>query len=216
MLDSLCDVLRESYKKGWISTRDGNGSVRYTSREYFQVTPSGEKKWKLDAEDCIKLKWDAFLESGKEILPKASLCNGIEVLGETRGKKPTGEYLLHAYLQRKTCDQNRVVLHVHPTYIISAMYKGIDLRKISEEFPEINRYTRVGPVLGNIAPISVDLAVQSVRALELDEKGNIQYDIIGLDRHGIVSVAADPWSAFEHVERLEHICQIVLASGKTP
>jgi len=38
-------------------------------------------------------------------------------------------------------------------------------------------------------------------------------DIIGLDRHGVVAIGRDPWSAYEHIERLEHICQMVLASG---
>ena len=30
----------------------------------------------------------------------------------------------------------------------------------------------------------------------------------------VVIIAKDAWTAFEHCERLEHICQIVLASGK--
>jgi L-fuculose-phosphate aldolase len=34
-----------------------------------------------------------------------------------------------------------------------------------------------------------------------------------MDRHGVVAVDETPWRAFEHIERLEHICQIVLASG---
>ena len=38
----------------------------------------------------------------------------------------------------------------------------------------------------------------------------------GRPRHGVVAVASDPWRAFEHIERLEHICQMVLASGVRP
>ena len=37
--------------------------------------------------------------------------------------------------------------------------------------------------------------------------------IVGLDRHGVVAVGRSPWEAYEHVERLEHGCQMVLASG---
>ena len=29
----------------------------------------------------------------------------------------------------------------------------------------------------------------------------------------VVAIDETPWRAFEHIERLEHICQIVLASG---
>jgi L-fuculose-phosphate aldolase len=34
-----------------------------------------------------------------------------------------------------------------------------------------------------------------------------------MDRHGVVAVDTSPWRAYEHIERLEHICKIVLASG---
>jgi hypothetical protein len=29
-------------------------------------------------------------------------------------------------------------------------------------------------------------------------------------------MASDPWSAYEHIERLDHICEIVLKSGVSP
>ncbi|NDG80128.1 MAG: class II aldolase/adducin family protein, partial [Synechococcaceae bacterium WB8_1B_057] len=51
------------------------------------------------------------------------------------------------------------------------------------------------------------------QALELDQHGNIAYDIVGIKGHGVVSIDTTPWRAFEHIERLEHISQIVLASG---
>ena len=30
--------------------------------------------------------------------------------------------------------------------------------------------------------------------------------------HGVVAIDTTPWRAYEHIERLEHICKIVLAS----
>jgi L-fuculose-phosphate aldolase len=42
------------------------------------------------------------------------------------------------------------------------------------------------------------------------------HDVVGQDRHGVTAKAKSPWDAFEHIERLEHICQIVLASGLRP
>ena len=95
------------------------------------------------------------------------------------------------------------------------MYAGINLQKLADDFPEINRYTKVGPTVPMIPPISEELAIASIDALGLNiETGEIKYDIIGLDRHGIVAVGKDAWSVFEHVERLEHICQMALVSGK--
>ena len=50
--------------------------------------------------------------------------------------------------------------------------------------------------------------------VQLDNEGNIAFDIVGIKGHGVVAIDTSPWRAFEHIERLEHICQIVLASGK--
>jgi ribulose-5-phosphate 4-epimerase/fuculose-1-phosphate aldolase len=42
-----------------------------------------------------------------------------------------------------------------------------------------------------------------------------EYDIVGQANHGVCAVAMDPWAAYEHIERLDHICEIVLKSGVT-
>jgi L-fuculose-phosphate aldolase len=94
------------------------------------------------------------------------------------------------------------------------MHAGIDLSKISKAFPELNRYTRVAPNVGDVNPISQELADWCHSNLQLDDRGNIAYDIVGIKGHGVVAIDTSPWRAFEHIERLEHICQIVLASGK--
>ena len=107
----------------------------------------------------------------------------------------------------------RVVVHVHPTYCIAAMHAGIDLSTISNSFPELNRYTRVAPNVGDVAPISQELADACHCNLGLDPAGNIQFDIVGIKGHGVVAIDVTPWRAYEHIERLEHIACIVLASG---
>jgi len=131
--------------------------------------------------------------------------------------KPSGEIPLHFGLQREMgqhANEVRVVVHLHPTYCIAAMHAGIDLGTISSAFPELNRYTRVAPNVGDVPPISQELANRCHENLGLDEDGNIDYDIVGIKGHGVVAIDTSPWRAFEHIERLEHICQIVLASGK--
>jgi ribulose-5-phosphate 4-epimerase/fuculose-1-phosphate aldolase len=50
-----------------------------------------------------------------------------------------------------------------------------------------------------------------MQSLEVHE-GLVKYDIVGYDRHGVVAVDTSPWRAFEHIERLEHICKIVLSA----
>jgi len=211
MLDTICDVLKESYNRKWISSRDGNASFRRQNEDYLYVTPSGVRKQHLHSEMLIKLmiakdnnqKYGIIYDRVHE-----------EEQDKLIGLKPTGELIMHLLLQKNT-DNNRVVLHLHPTYIIAAMYAGIDLQNISTIFPEINRYTRVGPMVPEIPPISEELANETIKAFNLnDETGDVSYDIVGLKQHGVVIIAKDAWTAFEHCERLEHICQIVLASGK--
>jgi L-fuculose-phosphate aldolase len=94
------------------------------------------------------------------------------------------------------------------------MHAGIDLSTISKAFPELNRYTKVAPNVGDVAPISQELADRCHENLQLNTNGNIAYDIVGIKGHGVVAIDTSPWRAFEHIERLEHICQIVLASNK--
>jgi ribulose-5-phosphate 4-epimerase/fuculose-1-phosphate aldolase len=193
MLDAICDVLKLAYKRNWISTRDGNASCRLLGQDFFYITPTAVKKQSLTSEMMVKIYLKEQIETGHPY-------------------KPSGEKYLH-YLFQKNIQQDRSVLHLHPTYTIAAMYAGIDLQKLCQDFPEINRYTTVGPNVPLIPPISKELGDESAKAFGLDEQGNIKCDIVGLDRHGVVSVGKDIWTAFEHCERLEHICQIVLASG---
>ena len=70
-----------------------------------------------------------------------------------------------------TIPTHRIVLHLRPTYIISAMYAGYDLQTLSQVFPEINRYTRVGLIVPELPPISEQLALACVKAFELDKEG---------------------------------------------
>lgn len=212
MLDTICDVLKTAYERNWISTRDGNASYKRRDEEYLYITPSGVRKQHLNAELIFKLKFnDDYKIADEPWLNLERVSDDYQ--RKIIGLEPSGELPLHALLQR-IVPENRVVLHLHPTYIIAAMYAGWNLQTLAEEFPEINRYTKVGPTVPMIPPICKELGFAAVKALNLNnETGEVDFDIIGLDRHGIIAVGRDAWSAFEHVERLEHICKIALASG---
>jgi len=94
------------------------------------------------------------------------------------------------------------------------MYAGIDLQSLSTEFPELSRYTTVGHMVPVIPPVTRELALSVVKNYELSPEGEVGYDIIPAMNHGVFVVAKDVWTAFEHIERLEHICKIVLAARK--
>ena len=109
----------------------------------------------------------------------------------------------------------RVVMHTHSTYTVAAMHAGLELHRLKDHFPEIARYTRVAKSTDDVPPISWDLAEACMENMKLNKNtGETEFDIIGIKGHGVVSVDKTPWRAYEHIERLEHICKIILVSGK--
>jgi len=206
MLETICDVMLDAYKRNWITSRDGNVSIRHHDRDHFYITPSGVRKQTLQPDQFKKIRIVGSMLWEEQ--PYTDISANLE---------PSGELPLHLGLQRKMGqhrDEVRVVVHLHPTYCIAAMHAGIDLSTVSAAFPELNRYTRVAPNVGDVRPISQALADQCHKQLQLDNEGNIAYDIVGIKGHGVVAIDTSPWRAYEHIERLEHICRIVLASGK--
>jgi L-fuculose-phosphate aldolase len=204
MLETICEVMLDAYKRNWITSRDGNVSIRHHDRDHFYITPSGVRKQTLQPDQFKKI-------SIHGLLWQEDYYTDISA-----NLRPSGEIPLHFGLQRAMGQHSndvRVVVHVHPTYCIAAMHAGIDLSTISSAFPELNRYTRVAPNVGDVPPISQELADQCFKMLQLDDRGNIAYDIVGIKGHGVVAIDTSPWRAYEHIERLEHICKIVLASG---
>ena len=206
MLETICDVMMDAYKRNWITSRDGNVSIRHHDRDHFYITPSGVRKQTLQPDQFKKIR-----------IVGSMLWEEQPYTDISANLKPSGELPLHLGLQRKMgqhSNEVRVVVHLHPTYCIAAMHAGVDLSTVSAAFPELNRYTRVAPNVGDVAPISQELADQCHTMLQLDDQGNIAYDIVGIKGHGVVAIDTTPWRAYEHVERLEHICKIVLASGR--
>lgn len=197
MITAIGDVMRQCYARGWITTRDGNASLRRKGSNCVYITPSGVRKNKIEVESIISMK----VVDGELIIPE--------------GQSPSGELHMHWNLL-KEIKTTRAVLHVHPTHVIAAIYAGFELDKLAREFPEIHRYTRVAPNVPNVPAVSVELGDITYNHLTDYRGDKLVYDIVGQANHGVCSVAGDPWSAYEHVERLNHICEIVLASGVRP
>jgi L-fuculose-phosphate aldolase len=215
MLETICDTLVEAYRRNWITSRDGNVSIRHHDRDHFYITPSGVRKQTMQPDQFKKIKLIDQINPSPPFLTKSweeEFYTDISA-----NLEPSGEIPLHFGLQRAMGQHStdvRVVVHLHPTYCVAAMHCGIELSSLANDFPELSRYTKVAPNVGDVAPISQELGDECHRNLQLDDLGNIAYDIVGIKGHGVVAIDTSPWRAFEHIERLEHICQIVLASGK--
>ena len=200
MLTAIGDVMRRVYERGWITTRDGNISMRKREGKYLYITPSGWRKTIVHPEHIVRI----------EIVREPS--TGDQTLKVREEQHPSGELWMHRNLQQAG-RKNRTVVHVHSTHIVAAMYAGVDLQTISTEFPEISRYTRVGPTVPVLPALSRELADATAECLGLGRNGALAFDIVGQANHGVCAVATDPWAAYEHIERLDHICEIVLKSG---
>jgi len=207
MITAMGDVMRRAYEKGWITTRDGNISLRRSGSNIMYVTPSGWRKTIIHPEHMIKIK----------LTP-----DGYSIMDEHA--QPSGELDMHIKLQRYH-KKTRSVVHLHPTNIIAAMYAGWDLQSLASEFPEVSRYTRVGPSTPVLPVTSIELAEATFGAMTSSSNPvkvapsfpkKICYDIVGQANHGVCAIGANPWDAYEHIERLEHICEIVLKSGVRP
>ena len=208
MLETICETMVEAYRRNWITSRDGNVSIRHHDREHFYITPSGVRKQTLQP--------DQFKKIGIIYQPIGRWnWTELEYSAISSNLKPSGEIPMHFGLQKKLGQHSgdvRVVMHFHPTYCVAAMHAGIDLSTIVKDFPELSRYTKVAKNVPDVPPISQELADKVHENLELDNDGFINYDIVGIKGHGVVSIDTSPWRAFEHIERLEHICKIVLSS----
>lgn len=216
MLETICDILTDAYKRNWITSRDGNVSIRHHDRDHFYITPSGVRKQTLQPDQFKKIKINRSICSGWGTADFLYAWEEVPYTDISSALRPSGELPLHFGLQKEMGQHNddvRVVVHVHPTYCVAAMHAGIDLSTVVNSFPELSRYTKVAPNVGDVPPISQELADQCFDKLQLDKQGNIAYDIVGIKGHGVVAIDTSPWRAYEHIERLEHICKIVLASG---
>jgi len=184
MLEDICELLHDAYNKNWITSRDGNISWKPKGADYFYITPSGVRKQELTPDQFKKLS-----------------LKDLTVL-DTNEYKPSGEVHLHHGLLKQTNNEHFVV-HLHPTYIVAAMHKGLQLDQLQNEFPELSRYTKIAPNVPVVPPISQELAEKCIDNLMT------QHDIVGITAHGVVSRGGTLYDAYEHIERLEHICKIV-------
>jgi len=196
MINDIINILKDAYKKNWITSRDGNISYKSSGSNKFIITPSELRKQELKESDFIEVE---ISDKGWKQL------NNFD-------KKPSGEIELH-YEILKSFKNDICVMHLHPTYTISAMYSGLDLSTLAKSFPELSRYTQVAHNTENVPPLTKGLALQCKSRLQFNgDRHEYTNDIVGIPNHGIVSIGSDAYDALEHVERLEHIATIVLLS----
>ena len=61
MLETICEVMTDAYKRNWITSRDGNASIRHQDRDHFYVTPTGVRKQTLQPDQFKKISIHGLL-----------------------------------------------------------------------------------------------------------------------------------------------------------
>ena len=198
MITAIGDVLRRCYERGWITSRDGNCSLRRARSVYLYVTPSGWRKTIVHPEHMIKIK---FVDGQMQVPP---------------GTNPSGELHMH-YLLTRGMNRTRAVVHVHPPMWWQPSIEDSTSKKFAKIFRKSTATLELGPPFRPSLRLAQNLARRRRRPWESQKPNPAgDFDIVGQANHGVCSMAPDPWSAYEHIERLDHICQIVLASGVSP
>jgi len=195
MLKEIGEVMKEAYDRNWITTRDGNCAVRF--RDKIFMTPSGVKKNNIMSDHLISLT----LKSPGVLF---NLHDGLS---------PTGEWEMH-YRILESSEEELSTLHLHPPHIVAAMHAGWELMDLVSPFPEVYRYTKVGKNVDSYPALSKELALETFE--NISKEDTLHFDLVGQKSHGVCAVGKNPWHAFEHIERVEHIAKVVLLSGVNP
>ena len=202
-LNTLNELMLLAYNRGWITTFDGNASFRSAQNNVITITPTGVRKNIMTTNHLINVPIQQ---------PEMSVVDACaKIMQGFQGQelRPSGELPLHYALQRTINTAERWVVHVHATHIVAAMMAGFNLQRIAAEFGELI-YTRVGPDVPVLPAQTNELGIKVAQCMQIYPDGSSDFDIVGIRQHGVVAMASDPWTAWSHIERLNHCCEIVL------
>ena len=200
----IVDTMKRLYNNKYISIRDGNISFKPKNENFFYISAGSVKKNMLNEDQVIKINFKK-----KQVIFKNEFRYEINY-NQYHKYQPSREIFMHSYLQTDPIyfDKNIFVVHAHPPNIIS--YIGLDrsyeLNNIKNLFPELN----VGKIGKNVKYYdagSDELASNCYEKL----KNN---DIVGLEKHGSLSVGDNIDEIFENIETLEYYINIYLNSKK--
>ncbi|MBD3235523.1 MAG: class II aldolase/adducin family protein [Candidatus Eisenbacteria bacterium] len=136
--------------------------------------------------------------------PQDLLYAAIDGTPLARGARPTSELPMHLAVYAVRADVGAIV-HAHPVHATALSLAGLDLRE--PVLPELTLHLGSIPT-APYATLATAEGARAVRDLVRD------HDALILDRHGTLTLGADPISALQNLERLEHGAQIVAAAHR--
>lgn len=177
---AILSVCRLLHQKNFLAAADGNVSLR-TGPDEILITPSGKNK--------------AFLEEGElaRITPDNRILSG----------SPSGERLMHLEVYRRA-EKAVAVVHAHPPTAIA----------FSVAFPEMKElpYDCLSEVILAVGRVPIaNYARPGTQAMgDVLREFLPQNRVMILARHGALAWGESLQEAYNGIERLEAICQILL------
>ncbi len=179
ILKAIVESCRRLHERNLLAAADGNISCRLPFNR-IAITPSGVNKVKLRVEDM------AFMQ-----------LSGIVIKG-----KPSSERLMHLAVYR-ACPEASCVIHAHPPTAIAWSLARPDLAFLPDEsLPEVILAAGRIPIVPYARPGTTAMGEALAKFLP-------QHRLMILARHGALCWGETIEDAYNGIERLEHVCQIL-------
>ncbi len=185
----LAEVMRLAYERGYTTGAGGNASARV--EEGILITPSGEFKGRLRAEDIILIDHQGRVLEGKG--------------------RPSSEWKLHLKVYETRPDVG-AILHCHHAVVTGLTMSMVDL-EIDKAIPaplEESDWTEEARILLK------DIRILPWRPYGTEELAEIVSDALKdvnavvVLRHGAFVVSKDPWLALSAMDSLVEVFTINL------
>ena len=196
----IVETMKKLYSNKFISVRDGNISFKPKNEKFFYISAGSVRKNELNEDQVIKVNFEK-----KGVLFKNEYDHYLDY-DKSYKYLPSREIYMHSFLQTHVSNINKdtYIVHAHPPNITS--YIGIkesnELNSIKKHFPEIN----VGLIGNNVKYHEAgtkDLAEDCFKKL-------INNEIVGLERHGTLSIGDNIDKIIENIETLEYYIKIYM------
>ena len=187
---AIIDVCQRLHARNLLAAADGNVSVRISDQEIL-ITPTGKNKARIEESDIAVITLDNKIISGS----------------------PSGERLMHLETYKK-CPLAKAVVHAHPPTAIAWSVACPELKELpSDCLSEVILALGKVPIAPYAEPGTVEMGSVLHPLLP-------SHRVMILARHGALSWGEDLDEAYNGMERLEHISQILKSAhelgGLTP
>jgi L-fuculose-phosphate aldolase len=184
ILEAICTSCRKLHGRNLLAAGDGNLSYRFRD-DRIAMTPAGINKADLRPEQMCWLKLDGSVLFGQ----------------------PTSERLMHLAIFRAV-PEAKAIVHAHPPTAIAWSLAQPGMGFLPDEaLPEVILAAGRIPVVAYARPGTADMGAVLLPFLP-------EHRLLLLARHGAVCWGESVQEAYNGIERLEHLCQILKSAAE--